>query len=122
MSTYRHARRTSRNNGASGKKDMTLRANAWGSKHKKSVARLKAKHVEGTPCWWCGEPMYLSQGLQGDHSISRAKGGTETDRLLHGPCNRERGDGSLDHMRPSVTGKPLALSKGDRSEWVLLEW
>lgn len=66
--------------------------------------------------------MYLAQGLQGDHSISRAKGGTETDRLLHGPCNRDRGDGSNDHLRPAITGKPLALSKGERSQWTLLEW
>lgn len=120
MSQHRTARRSAK--AATNKKDLTLRANAWGSKHKKSVARLKAKHVEGSPCGWCGEPMWLAQGLQGDHSISRAKGGTVTDRLLHGECNRERGDGSCDHLRPAITGKPLAMSKGSRAQWTLLEW
>ncbi|PQM45676.1 hypothetical protein C1Y40_04120 [Mycobacterium talmoniae] len=76
-----------------------------GYRHKQQVAALKRQHIEGTPCWWCGEPMYLAQGLAGDHSIPRAVGGTVADRLLHGPCNSERGDGSRDHLRPALTGK-----------------
>lgn len=122
MSQYRPSRRSARRVSGSDKKDLTSRANAWGSKHKKAVARLKAKHVEGTPCQWCGKPMYLEQDLQGDHGISRAQGGTETTRLLHPDCNRERGDGTYDHLAPIITGKPLPLSKGQRDEWTLLEW
>lgn len=76
-----------------------------GYRHKQQVARLKRDHVDGTPCWWCGEPMYLSQGLAGDHSLPRAAGGTIADRLLHAHCNSERGDGSRDHLRPALTGK-----------------
>ena len=42
--------------------------------------------------------------LAADHTLARAHGGTRTDRLLHGICNKERGDGSRDHLRPAVTG------------------
>lgn len=49
--------------------------------------------------------MFLSQGLAGDHTIPRSAGGTRADRLLHGPCNAERGDGSRDHERPAITGQ-----------------
>ena len=73
--------------------------------HQKRVANLKRNHVEGTLCWWCGEPMFLSQGLQGDHSMPRSRGGRFADRLLHAPCNSERGDGSRDHLRPALVGE-----------------
>ena len=93
---------------------------SWMIKHRRQVARLKAALVEGSPCWWCGAPMYRSQDLDGDHSLARAHGGTETDRLLHSSCNRQRGDGSFDHARPALTGKPFTRGKYDRSEWLLL--
>lgn len=47
--------------------------------------------------------MFLSQGLAGDHGTPRSAGGKHADRLLHGPCNSERGDGSRDHLRSAVT-------------------
>lgn len=53
------------------------------------------------------------QVLHADHSVSRAHGGVLADRLLHGKCNKDRGDGSRDHLRPAVTGKPLKQAKAD---------
>jgi hypothetical protein len=49
--------------------------------------------------------MYLEQGLAADHSVPRAAGGQLADRLLHGLCNSERGDGARDDQRPALTGK-----------------
>jgi hypothetical protein len=81
-----------------------------GHPHKVRALQLKQRHVEGTECWWCGEPMYLAQGLHADHSHARGAGGLGTlpDRLLHGRCNEQRGDGRNDHQRPALTGQPMA--------------
>lgn len=42
--------------------------------------------------------------LAADHTQARAHGGHKADRLLHGLCNKERGDGRRDHLRPALTG------------------
>lgn len=42
--------------------------------------------------------------LEADHSEARSRGGRKADRLMHSTCNRQRGDGSRDHLRPAVTG------------------
>jgi hypothetical protein len=96
-----------------------------GYEHREHVARLHANHVDGSPCFWCGLPMYrdrtrnpdfnpyatrsdgkpdnTSGVLSGDHSNSRAKHpGSQADRLLHGRCNSQRGDGSRDDERPAL--------------------
>ena len=93
-----------------------------GYQHKQQAKRLKIRHTDGTPCWWCGRPMYLdrtrnwdynptssdraSGTLEADHSIARSHGGTTADRLLHRTCNRQRGDGRHDHLRPALTNQP----------------
>lgn len=78
-----------------------------GTRHEHERKRLIAGHVDGTPCWWCGQPMHRDSAanpdgmpLEADHTNPRSKGGTVADRLLHGRCNRQRGDGSRDHQRP----------------------
>lgn len=76
-----------------------------GAAHRAQRRNLLQHHVEGTLCWWCDEPMFKAQGLQADHSHPRSAGGTIADRLLHGDCNNERGDGSRDHLRPALTGR-----------------
>ncbi|MCK0517881.1 hypothetical protein [Williamsia sp. DF01-3] len=83
-----------------------------GYDHQRQAARLKRTHVDGTPCWWCNKPMYLEaernwdrEVLAADHTHTRATGGTKADRLLHGRCNKQRGDGSRDHLRPAITGE-----------------
>ncbi|MCQ4148595.1 hypothetical protein NOS52_12535 [Rhodococcus qingshengii] len=94
-------------------KTTTQRGLGW--EHQKQREKLLRAHAEGSPCWWCGEPMYLAQGLAADHSHARAHGGTKADRLLHGLCNKQRGDGSKDDLRPAVTGKPLEQAQADQA-------
>lgn len=94
------------------KANTTARGLGW--RHQQQAKTLKRKHIEGTPCWWCNQPMYLEQGLQADHSIPRSQmAGTLADRLLHGPCNEQRGDGSRDHQRPALTGRPRTTRRAD---------
>ena len=89
----------------SGRHTKTTTARGLGQRHKQQAAHLKRHHVDGTPCWWCAEPMYLAQGLAADHSVPRSQGGTLADRLLHSWCNNQRGDGHRDHERPALTGR-----------------
>lgn len=104
-----------------GRHNRTTTARGLGYRHKQQVKHLKDQHAEGTPCWWCGEPMYLAQGLSGDHSIPRAIAGPTAlaDRLLHAPCNTERGDGSRDHLRPALTGRKTKQEQPDLGRLVM---
>lgn len=103
------------------KANTTARGLGW--KHQQQAKKLKTKHTPGTPCWWCGEPMYLEQGLQADHSIPRAQmAGTLADRLLHGQCNGERGDGTKDHLRPALTGHRITGHTGDDLGRRVMPW
>ncbi|WP_019204571.1 HNH endonuclease [Tsukamurella sp. 1534] len=90
-------------------KSTTARGLGW--THQQNRRNLLAKHIDGTPCWWCNRPMYRepaqnfdSAGLEADHSVARAHGGHHADRMLHRQCNRERGDGTRDDQRPAITG------------------
>ncbi len=84
----------------------TTTARGLGHEHQKRRAKLLRSHIDGTPCAWCGEPMYLAQDLDADHSVPRALGGTHADRLLHAACNRSRGDGTRATMtRALVTSR-----------------
>lgn len=104
-----------------GRHNRTTTQRGLGWRHEQRVAYLKSQHVDGTRCWWCNEPMHLSQGLAGDHSIPRSAGGALADRLLHGPCNTQRGDGSRDHLRPALTGRrpKLELQQPDLGRRVM---
>lgn len=90
-----------------------------GHKHQQQRNRLFRNHTDGTKCWWCGRKMYRDKTLNfdqlplaADHSIPRSRGGTLADRLLHGRCNSERGDGSRDDQRPALTGKTIDNDRG----------
>lgn len=92
----------------------TARGLGW--QHQRTRAQLLAQHTDGTPCWWCGRPMFKqpernwdTAPLEADHTLSRSQGGTRADRLLHSVCNRQRQDGSRDHLRPAVTGSSSAI-------------
>lgn len=51
-----------------------------------------------------GKPDIASGSLAGDHTRPRATHrNTHADRLLHGTCNKQRGDGTRDHLRPALT-------------------
>ncbi|AAN12645.1 HNH endonuclease [Mycobacterium phage Omega] len=91
-----------------------------GWRHQRALRALRAAHVDGSPCDWCGRPMWLDPArnfdydpessvrgngvLQGDHEVSRAdclKKGIPVPlphRLLHAACNRQRGSGRNDHL------------------------
>ncbi|AGT11705.1 HNH endonuclease [Mycobacterium phage Ejimix] len=91
-----------------------------GWRHQRALKALRRDHVDGSPCDWCGRPMWLDPTrnydydpevkrngngvLQGDHMEPRReylKRGEPTplpDRLLHAECNRQRGDGKNDHL------------------------
>ena len=42
------------------------------------------------------------KALHADHTVTRASGGTIADRLMHDLCNKTRGDGRRDHLRPAL--------------------
>lgn len=93
-------------------KTTTERGLGW--EHQKNAERLLRNHIDGTPCWWCAEPMYRDaeqnfdgKTLNADHSVARAHGGTKADQLLHDKCNKARGKGDRDHLRPALTGMPV---------------
>lgn len=110
------------------RRTTTQRGLGW--THRQHVAGLRARHVDGSACWWCGQPMFRDAGrnwdrrtLEGDHSKARSLGGTRADRLLHSVCNRQRGDGRRDHERPAVTGKPpKAPSAGPDLGTLAMPW
>ncbi|TQR82819.1 hypothetical protein D8S82_30325 [Mycobacterium hodleri] len=92
-------------------KNTTARGLGWD--HQENRRRLLNRHREGSPCWWCGRPMHRDAArnwdglaLHADHSRARARGGTTADRLLHDTCNKQRGDGTRDHLRPAASGPP----------------
>ena len=100
-----------------GKRPASRHERGLGTRHDHQRTRLMSAHVDGTPCWWCGEPMYrdrtrnpdydpdggpASGSLAADHTHARTHGGEVADRLLHGLCNKRRGDGSRDHLRPTA--------------------
>lgn len=94
-----------------GKRSTSTTGRGLGWKHQQEVERLRRRHVDGTACWWCARPMHKSAAknfdsatLEGDHSEARSRGGRKADRLLHSTCNRQRGDGARDHLRPALTG------------------
>ena len=119
-------------------KSTTDRGLGW--EHQKRRERLLKDHLDGSPCYWCGLPMFrdrasnwdydpasadrASGSLAADHSHARAHGGTHSDRLLHGYCNKSRGDGSRDHLRPAVTGlDPMDTRGGEDPLGIrLLRW
>jgi 5-methylcytosine-specific restriction endonuclease McrA len=94
----------------------TTTSRGLGWQHQKRRAVLLRLLIDGTLCWWCGKPMYRSQDLSADHSIARAKGGRIADRLLHTPCNQQRGDGSKDHLRPALANALVTMPRTTR-EW-----
>lgn len=98
----------------------TAHERGLGAAHQRRRTALINAHRDGTPCWWCGAPMYREpthnpdrEPLHADHSTARAHGGTRADRLLHARCNRERRTGEHDALRPAVTGRPLRDTLAD---------
>ncbi len=104
---------------AARKRTTTEKGLGW--RHQQARDALLRRHTDGARCEWvlCGRPMYkdrtrnydydpsstnpTSGVLQADHSdMSRAEALRRglpvplPNRLLHGECNRQRGDGRND--------------------------
>jgi 5-methylcytosine-specific restriction endonuclease McrA len=63
-----------------------------GAEHQQARKRALASMVEGTPCGYCGRPMYRHQNLHYDHVVPRALGGIGGPRrLVHQTCNLRAG-------------------------------
>lgn len=102
-------------------KKTTEKGLGW--RHQQAADDLKKKHKDGSPCQWCGRPMFLDpmknwdynpdpeakvRGngvLQADHeetprsvSLRRGEPPLPPNRLLHAECNRQRGAGLNDHL------------------------
>lgn len=99
---------------------QTTTQRGYGRSHGINRQRLLMHLHDGELCWWCGRPMAHDQALDADHVQAASKGGTQAGRLLHARCNRQRGDGSNDHRRPTlgVPGgfKPLPILMNDGSD------
>jgi hypothetical protein len=121
------------------KAKLSTTARGLGHRHQVAVDRLLSAHPDGKTCPWCGRPMWknrtrnwdyqagstnpASGKLQGDHSgMSRSEALRRglpiplPDRLLHGECNRQRGDGANDHLAASATGAASA------TQTLLMPW
>ena len=90
-------------------KPLTTTERGLGWEHQKVRDRLLAVHVDGTPCWWCGKPMFRDKTrnhdrlpLAADHGHARKHGGTKADKLLHFTCNSSRKEGENDAQRPAA--------------------
>lgn len=92
------------------KAKKTRQQRGYDAKHEKTRARLLRTHKDGTPCWWCGKPMYRNKNKNHDHlplcadheNAHGARTGTQATRLLHYTCNSSRKDGKNDHKRPAL--------------------
>lgn len=110
------------------KRRQTTTEKGLGWRHQQAVEQLKRRHRDGSPCGWCGRPMYLDRTrnwdynpesthplsgvLHGDHSgVSRSEAMRQglpipmPDRLLHQTCNIQRGDGGNDHLAATARGR-----------------
>lgn len=105
---------------------QTRRGLGW--RHQRARETLLRQHKDGTLCDWCGRPMYrdrrrnwdyhpernhLSGVLHADHrgisrteALRRGQAIPLPDRLLHGVCNIQRGEGGNDHLADAAQGEP----------------
>lgn len=104
-----YAERGAKTIGVPAKRELSQKEKGLGYPHRMNRQRMLNSLVDGTPCWWCNKAMYRDAArnpdglpLHADHSLSRSKGGTKADRLLHDLCNKSRGDGARDHLRPAL--------------------
>lgn len=94
--------------------------------HQLPRQRLLYNHKDGTPCWWCGRPMFKDKTRNHDHKpLARdhieahgAKNRSTKERLLHYTCNSQRQDGSRDHQRPALRPTPQAKGNTNQFQWM----
>lgn len=89
----------------------TTKQRGYDNRHKRRRELLLRRHVDGTPCDECRQPMYRDQDLDADHSIPvSVDPNSRADRLLHAACNRRRGARLYD---PDLEMHPLKTTQ----EW-----
>jgi hypothetical protein len=115
------------------KRQAKTSARGLGWRHQQAVASLRRRHTDGTPCDWCGRPLWLDRTRNWDYDPSRGplSGTLHADhagmsraeairlgnpiplpnRLLHQLCNIQRGTGGLDHLAPANNGNNIDTSK-----------
>jgi hypothetical protein len=72
----------------------------YGSEHQKARAIALTMLAHGTPCRYCGRPMYRWQALDLDHIVPVAIGhGRGPTTLVHAHCNRSHGASMGNRMR-----------------------
>lgn len=108
-----------------------------GWRHRQARESLLRAHIDGSPCQWCGRPMYLDRTLNYDYNPNSTNPGSgklhadhgttsradavrtgtpipPPDRLLHGACNIQRGSGGNDHLaaasKPSDSASDLLIA------------
>ena len=75
---------------------LTKAQQGRGWAHDKTRARLIHNHTDGTPCWWCGKPMYRDaklnwdkRALHADHSKALGQYGAHNNLADRGPDPRK---------------------------------
>ncbi len=121
------------------KAKVTTTGKGLGWRHQQKRDQLMRSHVDGSACDWCGRPMYRDRSRNWDHNaestnpdngklhadhaamsrneaVRRGLPIPLPDRLLHGVCNIQRGDGGNDHL--------ASVSAGHASQTVdlLMPW
>ncbi|WP_312802226.1 AAA family ATPase [Corynebacterium variabile] len=93
------------------KRPKTTTERGYGHTHQIDRRRLLTNHTDGTPCDWCGQPMYRepkqnfdNAPLEADHAESlKLHGPSRANRLRHRRCNRQAREGGAtrEHLRPT---------------------
>jgi len=93
------------------KRPKTTTERGYGHTHQIDRRRLLTNHTDGTPCDWCGQPMYRephqnfdNAPLEADHAESlKLHGPSRANRLRHRRCNRQAREGGAarEHLRPA---------------------
>lgn len=104
---------------------LSASARGYGKMHQRAREGLMLRLRDGTPCPWCGRPMYAvavknfdGKPLAADHlNFHGARNGELPERLLHFTCNSQRGGGEVatSGVRKIVVMGPPC---GGKTTWV----
>lgn len=104
---------------------MNKHTRSYGGRHKRIRRSLLARHIDGSPCDWCGKPMFKDpelnfdgNPLNADHvdPLANNPNGVAT-RLLHDRCNKQRKDGSRTAPVQVVKDRMSNFSGDSVFEW-----
>ena len=117
------------NNSKTKPKQKPAHLRGYDHRHRRNRDRLLYNLTDGTPCPFCGKPMYKdahknfdNAPLEADHTKSlKHHGPSQADRLLHRHCNRSRKDGHDERsplLNPSrEAGQGDATQSGETIGW-----